>query len=83
MHVLIDPPAAAAAAAAAVDGEVAVCVEAPMILWHEAAGRVVATGPEVEEFKIGDGVCMEPAILDPTSRASKLGVYNVDPSLTF
>ena len=58
-------------------------VEAPMILGHEAAGRVVAIGPEVEEFKIGDRVCMEPGIPDPTSRALKLGIYNVDPSVTF
>ena len=58
-------------------------VEAPMILGHEAAGRVVAIGPEVEGFKIGDRVCMEPGIPDPTSRASKLGIYSVDPSVTF
>ena len=54
-----------------------------MILGHGAAGRVVAIGPEVEGFKIGDRVCMEPGIPDPTSRASKLGIYNVDPSVTF
>ena len=58
-------------------------VEAPMILGHEAAGRVVAIGPEVEGFKSGDRVCMDPGIPDPTSRASRLGIYNVDPSVTF
>ncbi len=58
-------------------------VDAPMILGHEAAGVVIATGPNVTTLKVGDRVCMEPGIPDTTSRASRLGIYNVDPAVTF
>jgi D-xylulose reductase len=58
-------------------------VREPMILGHEAAGVVLETGSEVHEFKPGDRVCMEPGIPDPTSRASRLGKYNIDPSVRF
>ncbi len=58
-------------------------VEAPMILGHEAAGTVTETGAGVTGLAVGDRVCMEPGIPDPRSKASKLGVYNVDPSVRF
>ncbi|MFV0333243.1 MAG: NAD(P)-dependent alcohol dehydrogenase [Tropicimonas sp.] len=58
-------------------------VNEPMILGHEAAGVVVGTGANVTHLKAGDRVCMEPGIPNPTSRASKLGIYNVDPAVTF
>jgi len=58
-------------------------VKAPMILGHEASGTVIATGANVKNVKAGDRVCMEPGIPDPNSRASKLGLYNVDPAVTF
>lgn len=58
-------------------------VNAPMVLGHEASGTVIETGAEVSGLKVGDRVCMEPGIPDPTSRASKLGIYNVDPAVTF
>jgi D-xylulose reductase len=58
-------------------------VEAPMILGHEAAGEIVETGSAVRELKVGDRVCMEPGIPDPTSRASRLGKYNLDPKVRF
>ena len=58
-------------------------VNEPMVLGHEAAGTVIETGAEVTHQRPGDRVCMEPGIPDPTSRAAKLGIYNVDPAVTF
>lgn len=58
-------------------------VNEPMVLGHEASGTVLECGPEVEGLAPGDRVCMEPGIPDPTSRASKLGIYNVDPAVRF
>ena len=55
----------------------------PAVLGHEAAGTVIETGAEVTHLRPGDRVCMEPGIPDPTSRAAKLGIYNVDPAVTF
>ncbi|KAG1713774.1 putative D-xylulose reductase [Nymphon striatum] len=58
-------------------------VKEPMVLGHEGAGRIVEVGAAVTHLKVGDRVCMEPGIPDQTSRASKLGIYNVDPAVTF
>ncbi len=58
-------------------------VDEPMVLGHEAAGTVVEVGPGVTHLKVGDRVCMEPGVPDPQSRASRLGMYNVDPAVTF
>jgi len=58
-------------------------VREPMVLGHEASGTVIEAGAEVAGLKPGDRVCMEPGIPDPTSRAAKLGIYNVDPAVTF
>lgn len=58
-------------------------VDAPMVLGHEASGTVVEVGEGVSHLRIGDRVCMEPGIPDPSSRASRLGMYNVDPAVRF
>jgi threonine dehydrogenase-like Zn-dependent dehydrogenase len=58
-------------------------VKEPMILGHEAAGEIVEVGSAVTELKPGDRVCMEPGIPDPTSRATRLGKYNLDPAVRF
>ena len=58
-------------------------VKAPMILGHEASGTVIETGKAVKTLKVGDRVCMEPGIPDPMSRATRLGLYNVDPAVRF
>ena len=58
-------------------------VDAPMVLGHEAAGTVVDVGLGVTHLKRGDRVCMEPGVPDANSRASRLGMYNVDPAVTF
>ena len=58
-------------------------VEKPMILGHEASGTVIEVGPQVAALKVGDRVCMEPGIPDPNSRATRLGMYNIDPAVRF
>ncbi|MFD9896551.1 NAD(P)-dependent alcohol dehydrogenase [Mesorhizobium sp. NPDC059025] len=58
-------------------------VHGPMVLGHEAAGVVLEIGAEVANLKVGDRVCMEPGVPNLSSRASKLGIYNVDPDVTF
>lgn len=58
-------------------------VNAPMVLGHEAAGTIVEVGEGVTHLKVGDRVCMEPGIPDANSRASRLGLYNIDPAVMF
>lgn len=58
-------------------------VDQPMVLGHEAAGTVVEVGRNVSHLVVGDRVCMEPGIPDPTSKASRLGLYNIDPAVQF
>ena len=58
-------------------------VKAPMVLGHEASGTVVELGSKVKNFKVGDRVCMEPGVANMNSRATKLGLYNLDSDLTF
>ena len=58
-------------------------VRQPMVLGHEASGTVVETGREVQHLQVGDRVCMEPGIPDPNSKASRLGIYNLDPAVRF
>ncbi|WP_119070669.1 NAD(P)-dependent alcohol dehydrogenase [Aggregatilinea lenta] len=58
-------------------------VEAPMVLGHEAAGTIIEVGGEVQHLKVGDRVCMEPGIPDPNGKATRLGMYNLDPAVRF
>ncbi len=58
-------------------------VRAPMVLGHEASGVVVEVGSEVKNLNPGDRVCMEPGIPDPNSKATLLGMYNLDPAVRF
>lgn len=58
-------------------------VREPMILGHEAAGVVTEVGAAVTALRVGDRVCMEPGIPDPQSRATRLGLYNLDPAVRF
>jgi D-xylulose reductase len=58
-------------------------VKAPMVLGHEAAGTIVEVGAHVKALKVGDRVCMEPGVANMNSRATKLGLYNLDGDLTF
>lgn len=58
-------------------------VREPMVLGHEAAGVVEEIGSAVTSLRVGDRVCMEPGIPDPNSRATRLGLYNLDPAVRF
>jgi D-xylulose reductase len=58
-------------------------VNGPMVLGHEASGVVIELGSAVKNLKVGDRVCMEPGVPNMSSRASKLGIYNVDPDVSF
>ena len=58
-------------------------VKSPMVLGHEASGTVIETGANVHSLKGGDRVCMEPGVPNFRSKATRLGVYNVDPEVTF
>lgn len=58
-------------------------VKEPMILGHEASGTVIEIGGAVTTLRPGDRVCMEPGIPDPNSRATRLGIYNLDPAVRF
>jgi D-xylulose reductase len=58
-------------------------VREPMVLGHEAAGVVEEVGSAVTTLRPGDRVCMEPGIPDPNNRATRLGMYNLDPGVRF
>jgi D-xylulose reductase len=58
-------------------------VREPMVLGHEASGTVTEVGDEVANLAVGDRVCMEPGIPDPNSKATRLGIYNLDPAVRF
>lgn len=58
-------------------------VKAPMVLGHEGSGVVVAVGANVKILAVGDKVCMEPGIPQWSSRASRHGLYNLDPAVRF
>ena len=58
-------------------------VNQPMILGHEASGVVAEVGANVTHLAVGDRVCMEPGVPDPTSAESRLGMYNLCRKLRF
>jgi D-xylulose reductase len=58
-------------------------VREPMVLGHEASGTIIEVGSAVANLKVGDRVCMEPGIPDPNSKATRLGIYNLDPAVRF
>ncbi len=58
-------------------------VREPMVLGHEAAGIVTEVGCNVTGLAPGDRVCMEPGIPRTDSKASLLGMYNLDPAVRF
>jgi len=61
----------------------AFAVTAPIVLGHEGSGTVIEVGKKVKHLKIGDRVCIEPGIPRLNSKATLLGIYNLDPAVTF
>ncbi|XP_039629644.1 sorbitol dehydrogenase isoform X2 [Polypterus senegalus] len=55
----------------------------PMILGHEASGRVLKTGSAVKHLKPGDRVAIEPGVPREIDEFCKNGRYNLSPSIFF
>ncbi|XP_013881862.1 sorbitol dehydrogenase isoform X2 [Austrofundulus limnaeus] len=55
----------------------------PMVLGHEAAGRVVKVGSEVTHLKAGDRVAIEPGVPRKMDEFFKMGRYNLSPDIFF
>lgn len=58
-------------------------VDKPIILGHECAGIVVATGSKVKSLEIGDRVAIEPGVTCGSCAACKEGRYNLCPDVEF
>ncbi|TXG90983.1 NAD(P)-dependent alcohol dehydrogenase [Rhodococcus rhodnii] len=58
-------------------------VDTPLVLGHEASGRIVAVGAGVAEGRVGQRVSIEPQRPDPASAESLRGDYNLSPNLDF
>ncbi|KAF3036856.1 hypothetical protein E8E12_008192 [Didymella heteroderae] len=55
----------------------------PLSLGHESAGVVVAIGPGVEGFEIGERVALEVGVPCDNCRSCQRGRYNLCPSMRF
>ncbi|XP_049573888.1 sorbitol dehydrogenase [Syngnathus scovelli] len=55
----------------------------PLVLGHEAAGRVVKVGSAVKHLQIGDRVAIEPGVPREMDEYFKNGRYNLSPSIFF
>ncbi|MGZ6640566.1 MAG: NAD(P)-dependent alcohol dehydrogenase [Solirubrobacteraceae bacterium] len=58
-------------------------VEAPLVLGHECAGRVVAVGAEASKHAVGDRVCLEPGVPCGRCRECRAGRYNLCVDVSF
>lgn len=58
-------------------------VTEPMVLGHEAAGRVVKVGSAVKHLKVGDRVAIEPGVPREMDEFFKNGRYNLSPTIFF
>lgn len=55
----------------------------PMVLGHEASGRVVKVGSAVTHLKVGDRVAIEPGAPREMDEFFKNGRYNLSPTIFF
>lgn len=58
-------------------------IEEPLILGHEAAGKVVAVGSNVTNIKVGDRVAVEPQLACWQCQLCRTGRYNLCPHMRF
>ena len=58
-------------------------VEGPLVLGHEAAGRIVAVGDGIDRARVGERVSIEPQRPDPASAETLRGEYNLCPHMRF
>ena len=58
-------------------------VDSPLVLGHEAGGRVVAVGAGVDPQRLGQRVAMEPGVPCRQCRECKTGRYNLCPDVRF
>jgi L-iditol 2-dehydrogenase len=58
-------------------------VTAPIVLGHEASGRIVAVGDGVSAARIGERVSIEPQRPEPFSPETLRGEYNLCPGMRF
>ncbi|TKS70214.1 Sorbitol dehydrogenase [Collichthys lucidus] len=58
-------------------------VTKPMVLGHEASGRVVKVGSAVKHLKVGDRVAIEPGVPREMDEFFKNGRYNLSPTIFF
>ncbi len=58
-------------------------VEAPLILGHEASGRIVAVGADVDPARIGERVAIEPQRPCRRCEFCRSGAYNLCPQMEF
>jgi L-iditol 2-dehydrogenase len=52
-------------------------VRSPLVLGHEASGRVVALGPGASRHRVGDRVALEPGVPCGACRECRSGRYNL------
>lgn len=58
-------------------------VEKPLVLGHECAGRIERVGKNVDNFKVGDIVALEPGLPCGKCEFCKSGRYNLCPDVRF
>jgi L-iditol 2-dehydrogenase len=65
------------------DGGVSEPITHPFVLGHEASGQIVATGPEVDSFAVGEIVSIEPGVPCGQCKFCRRGRYNLCENLYF